>query len=137
MLPVGCTGALPIGLSAEPASSPPEPASVSEPDGEPVLPPPTWTNPEVSSGLAGTAAGNTASAGSSDAGSGATRMGQTQTGAASPLTVSSQCRAAAHWLFLQPPRCDWPKADGDSARHHLWIQAKRGRESFNGGSMGV
>lgn len=37
-------------LSAELPGSPPEPSSVSEPDAEPDLPPPTWTEPEASSG---------------------------------------------------------------------------------------
>lgn len=96
-LPVGCTRALPTGLSAEPPGSPPEPASASEPDGEPFLPPPTWMNAEVSFGLVGTRAGGTGSAGSSDAGSDET---QAQTVVASPLTVSSERLSAAHELFL-------------------------------------
>lgn len=50
MPPVGSAGPLLIWLSAELPGSPPELFSVSEPDGEPDLLPPTWTEPEASSG---------------------------------------------------------------------------------------
>lgn len=51
MPPADSAGPLLIWLSAELPGSPPEPSSVSEPDAEPDLPPPTWTEPEASSGL--------------------------------------------------------------------------------------
>lgn len=50
MPPVGSAGPLLIWLSAELPGSPLEPSSVSEPDAESDLPPPTWTEPEASSG---------------------------------------------------------------------------------------
>lgn len=57
MPPVGSAGPLLFGLLAEHPGSPPEPSSVSEPDGEPDLPPPTRMELEASSGpvLTGTA----------------------------------------------------------------------------------